>query len=412
MVDADDVQGYGTKLQNQLDKLEDAEIDERDHEKISRWITHLRVHESINEGTVVGHLNRLRLSAERATAPLVEMDKAAVDEFMLTLEDEHGLSEGSRRNYRKSLRRFFNDHLDREWGEEITIGASLKRQVDPDDALSREEISEILKEAANPRDKALIAILADTGLRVGAVLSFQMRHVSIDGDQATLTINDEANVKGDDGPKPLTWSRGYVANWIDVHPRPDVPNAALIHKLHRWSDDEDGALRQQYAGRIVKRVATDAGFDADRVEARLFRSSAVTRWILEDMNEQAIKHRTGWSPDSRMFEVYSRVDDDKMNDLIFEHYGIETDSGSDSTPDLERCPSCRTSLHGHELFCPGCATALSQSAQEDMTDLRSSVFDRAISESDEEIVALLRDLNAALDSDPETRRIAADIISD
>lgn len=248
MVDADDVQGYGTKLQNQLDKLEDAEIDERDRDEINRWITHLRVHESINEGTVVGHFNRLRLSAERATTPLVEMDKAAVDEFMLTLEDEHGLSEGSRRNYRKSLRRFFNDHLDREWGEEITIGASLKRQVDPDDALSRGEISEILKEASNPRDKALIAVLADTGLRVGAVLSFQMRHVSIDGDQATLTINDEANVKGDDGPKPVV---ARVRRQLDRRPsstrrserRPSVVKPFSCTMGHPHARNPHGILR-------------------------------------------------------------------------------------------------------------------------------------------------------------------------
>lgn len=207
----------------------------------------------------------------------------------------------------------------------------------------------MLDAAQNPRDKALVAVLADTGLRIGAVLSFQMRHVNVSGQRATLTINPDANTKGDDGPKPLTWSRGYVANWIDVHPRSDNPDAALFHKLKQWDEDEDGALDQGYAGVLLKKLASRANLDEDRVKAKLFRASAVTRWIQEDMGEQAIKHRTGWSEDSRMFQIYSRVKDEEMNDVVFDHYDIG-EAEERGRPDLDQCPQCRTPLRGNERF--------------------------------------------------------------
>ena len=291
MVDTDDVQDYAGKFRTQRRLLEEADIDERDRKEIRLFIADQRADPDIELGTIVGHLNRLRLTAERAHAPLVELELSDVKLFLTEiLQDELERSEGTVRNYRKSMRAFFT-YLGREWADEIKVGSPIKRTVDPDDCLSDDEIGAILDVAQNPRDKALIAVLSDTGVRIGAVLSFQMRHVDLEGPRATLTINPKAYVKDDDGPKPLTWSRGYVANWIDVHPRPDDPDAALFHKLKQWDESEEGALREGYAGTLIKKLAKRAGLDEKRVKSRLFRSSAATGWIREGMSEQAIKHR-------------------------------------------------------------------------------------------------------------------------
>ena len=209
-----------------------------------------------------------------------------------------------------------------------------------------------------------------------------MRHVDFEGRRATVTINEQANVKGDDGPKPITWSRGYVANWIDIHPRPDDPDAALIHKLRQWNADEDAALAQQYAGRVITETAERAGLDPGRIEARLFRATSISQWIRDNMGEQAIKHRTGWEKDSRMFEVYSRVTDEEMNDVVFDHYDIDGADSEQSGPSLEECPQCRTPLRGTEAFCPGCANPLSSSATE-ATDRTSSALREFMVEADD-----------------------------
>jgi integrase len=302
------------------------------------------------------------------------MERSDVDLFIIdVLQDELERKPGTIRNYRKSLRLFFG-HLGREWADDIPIGSPVKRTVDPDECLSDDEIEAMLDAAQNPRDKALIAVLSDTGIRIGAALSFQMRHVDFDGPRATLTINPKAHVKDDEGPKPLTWSRGYVANWIDVHPRPDNPDAALFHKLKQWDESEEGALREGYAGTLIKKLAKRAGLDEKRVKSRLFRSSAATGWIREGMSEQAIKHRMGWSKDSRMFEIYSRVTDEEMNDAIFDHYGIG-ESEERGRPDLEQCPQCRTPLRGSERFCPGCASPLTAAAQEATEQVDDDLFE-------------------------------------
>lgn len=404
MVDANDVQGYRDKFDGQIDRLESADIDDRDREAINRFIVHCRTNDTDigSLGTVIGHCNRLRLAAERSRHALVEFgDVAEVNAFKLRLEDDHGLSQGTIRNYTKALRKFFV-WQDRDWADEISVGAPPDRTHDPDEEISADELDALLGAATNPRDKALVAILADTGLRVGAVLSLQMRHVDFEGRQATLSINEEANIKGDGGPKPVTWSRGYVANWIDVHPRPETSNAALIHKLRDWDKDDDAALSQQYAGRIISDIAERAGLDTDRIEPRLFRATSISRWIREDMGEQAIKHRTGWSKDSRMFDTYSRVTDEEMNSVVFEHYGIADPDDADPEPSLTECPQCRTTLRGTETFCPGCGSPMTPEATETAREQDQTIMRATANESGERAEALA-DLAALLDEHPTLR---------
>lgn len=386
MVDTEDVQGYQTKYENQMTLLDEADIDEYDRDAIHNWVIHLRTNDSDVDslGTVVGHLNRIRLTAERANMPLVDIEQIEdVNTLKLHLEDVHDLSDGAIRNYMKSIRKFLR-YCNIDCADDVDIGAPPERKHDPEKEITDDELEAMFR-AANDfdsaaREKALIALLRDTGLRIGAVLSLQMKHVNFESDRATVTINTDANVKDADGPKPVTWSRAYVSNWIDVHPRPDVEHAALIHKTRRWSDDEDGALRQQYAGRRIQKIATAAGLDAERIHAHLFRGTAISEWMRDDgLNDQAIKHRVDWTPDSRMFEVYSRVSDEEWNEQIFEHYDIGESGKEEGSRGhgLDRCPHCQTPLRGEERFCPACAGALHSRDATKVEEVENATFESA-----------------------------------
>lgn len=54
-----------------------------------------------------------------------------------------------------------------------------------------------------------------------------------------ITINEDANVKGASGTVPVTWGEGPLTSYLDVHPRRDVADAALIHKSRGWYEGED-----------------------------------------------------------------------------------------------------------------------------------------------------------------------------
>jgi len=130
MADLDDVQNYGRKFENQRKKLAEADINDADRDAIQAFVRHRDTTESVNTGTIVSDLNHLRLSAERATTPLTEMDHEEVDKLLFSLKHDYELKPGTLRNYRKKLRVFFR-WFGKEWADDITIGGSPDRNVDP-----------------------------------------------------------------------------------------------------------------------------------------------------------------------------------------------------------------------------------------------------------------------------------------
>lgn len=402
MVDVSDVQGYSDKYDNQLDKLESAPIDEDDRSAIGRFVRDLDAADDIGTGTIIGHLNRLRLSAERADVPLTEMDLEDVRDYLYDCKHEHDLAEGTRRNYRKAIRKFA-EWLERDWWEEVSIGAAPSRSVDPNELLEMEEIEALIDAADHTRDKALVAMISDAGLRISAVTSLRKRDFEYREGGAVVHPNTDGPVKGATDPVPLTWSAGYVANWLDVHPRDD-PDAALFHKLEHIEDGEDGALRYQYAARRIKRIADDAGIDRERVRTHNFRKSAISRWIREGLPEQVIKHRASWVKDSGQFEIYSGVTAGELNDQIFGHYGLET--AEDLRPSVDRCKQCRTPLPDGVALCPGCATPQTPGAREIVDDARERTRDdvgTAAESGDADAASVAHAIDRALADYPDAR---------
>lgn len=413
MADVDDVQGYQMKYDNQMTLLEDSnDLVEADRRALKRWIAHLRTNDSEVEslGTIVGHLNRMRLCAERSAMPLTEFESIDdVNTLELCLQDEHGLAASTIRGYKKGLRKFFQWSDDADFGDDVTIGAPIENKHDPEDEITTEELAAMLDATsefdAAARDKAFIALLRDTGLRLGAVLSLRVGDVDLETRKATVQINTDGNVKDAEGRLPLTWSRGYLANWLDIHPRSDDPSVALIHKTRRFGPDDDGALRQQYAGRRITKIADAAGVDSDRIHAHLFRGTAISEWIRDGMTEQQIKHRAAWDEDSRMLSTYSMVSEEEMNDGIFDFYGIEGE-GTDRSPDLEACTQCRTPLQGTERFCPSCAAPLDSTAVSVSDDVENGTFELAMNDSgDPNAAAFLTEFRERWQTDPEFRAL-------
>lgn len=273
MASVEDIHNFGDQFQYQLEKLNETDIDERDREAIREFIRYQDTQRDLAVSTNVNNCSDLRLSAERADTPLVEMERSDVDALLFQYKHDREMAEGTLRNYRKALRKFFR-YRGCDWAEEIEIGSIPDREVDQDKVLSQDEVDRLREAADHPRNKALLEMLLDTGLRVSAIGTLRVGDVELGGRAGTVTLNQEAaGRKGASGKRPLTWSKPYVANWLDVHPRADTPGAPLFHRLTKpnggWDDEDDGALSYYHLQRVLKQIAEEARTILERVEENI-----------------------------------------------------------------------------------------------------------------------------------------------
>jgi integrase len=310
--DLDDINNFSGRLQAQIDLAKDLE-NRADSNALIRWTQSMT---DVEKPTKIDRIKNVRLIAERCDRPLVDFEDAAdvyrlLDEFRT---GEHpdvpddGLTDGTLRQYRQAARLFFRDELDRGWAEDIHIGNHDPTPVTPDQILTSSEVDRLLDACEHPRDAALISFLAVTGQRITAALSIRLGDVNLDDRSGAIRLNDDAEgLKGAAGPRPLLWSRPYIANWIQNHPRKSDDDAALFcSKQGGKRPHEDGGMvewekgdpisRSQAHNDLVK-VAKRANVDPDKVKPHNFRHTAITR-----MRDHAV-------PDNRIRFIIGVTDD-------------------------------------------------------------------------------------------------------
>ncbi|WP_136591694.1 tyrosine-type recombinase/integrase [Salinigranum halophilum] len=367
----DDPNNAVSRYHNALDRLKTNDvIAKEDREAIIRVINQMEAtghsRGDYSPNSLYLYVNSLRKLGEATDTPLTEYE--SIHEFNNTILElkRDGISHSYRRSMRSASRRLF-EMQGAEWWEDIEIGKPKPTKVTPDDVFTPAEANRILEHAKDPRNKAILAMLLATGQRVCALQSLKVGDIHIDKHGGYFKLNGEAvGLKGANGGRPLIWAKHYVANWLDVHPSPEDPNAALFGKTRDGSTYVKGdPLTSGGISDIIKKTCKAADVPERKRFAHNFRHTAITRMVRDDVNEQRIKFLVGWKKDSSMFEVYSKVTDtDHIRD-INRQYGADVENdGVGVGITFEECPnpSCGASLAEwvDPVACPRCGGRLSQ----------------------------------------------------
>lgn len=248
------------------------------------------------------------------------------------------------------------------WGWEGEFGYEKqpKSTVDEEKFYSDEEVNAFL-ENGDARDQAMVGLLADTGSRAGALASFRIRDLDRDGDVPQLRFNTEAPTKGAEGKILLSWSIGHLDTYLATdHPRPDDPEAPIIHK-QRWSGRDDGALSPRSILGRIKDLGEEAGVSRDRMRTHNFRHTAVSNWIRQGYTPQEIVHLASWAS-SDMLDIYDNVTDEQRNkDIAVKRGQIDDeDVVTDPSEATMMCPRCKEQVRRNANFCGKCSLEMSR----------------------------------------------------
>lgn len=200
-------------------------------------------------------------------------------------------------------------------GEEVKGKASLprlpKRLVE---VLTREEIRRMEETAKTERDKLIIRLLADTGLRVDELLSLRV------GDLVEQSrSNHFLHIRGKGSkdrmvPIPRLYRRLRI---YAERSRAHDTVSARIFLSHRKSPNGDyQPLTRSGLLQMIKNIAEEAGIDK-RVYPHLLRHSFATWQLANGMNPIQLAQIMGHSSLTMIQEVYSHLSpNDAYNALV------------------------------------------------------------------------------------------------
>ncbi len=288
----------------------------------------------------------------------------------------------------------------------------ISTTADSDDAdkfiLSQRKILELIEECHNDRDRAMLKLLYEGGLRPGELMALQIEDIKFTEKGVRVNIPP---VKTGSRSILVVESERYLKNWLQKHPHKDKDQAPLWMKIEQTENEhyKDSQLSYDSMRQLLKRNANrcDIGtymdwarnpdgskkIDGDEYPKRVertkvipytFRHSRATH-LAVDMSEAAMKQYFGWTQDSDMPRVYIHLSGRDIDSEILDYYGIEIEE--DEEDKGKNCPRCGRFYEGVEDFCPKCGSPFDFQTATDHTELEESgerVLDERVSGMDDD----------------------------
>lgn len=318
-------------------------------------------------------LNAIGGDADLLKAQRPELERAVARINNLSLVDEE------KRKIKVMIKVFYKHFLgeDLYYPKQIawikTSGA--KNRMLPEDLLSEDEVIRLLDAANSLRDRALIALLYDTGMRIGELASLRKKDIDTDSEPAHVTVNGKTGARR----VPIMFSVPYVVQYLNSI-KGVKPNDSLWLAAGTWSNTgkivSDNGIRQR-----LKILAAKAGIDK-RIYPHLFRHSRASNYA-NKLTEQQLKMFFGWTGDSKMAATYVHLSGRDIDNAVLQANGKKPKETFDEAKlTVKSCPKCKFDNSLSSTFCNRCGSALDiktamQQANEDKLreDAEESMLD-------------------------------------
>jgi integrase len=368
--------------------------------------------EGIAEKTRGLHLNNL--NSIRNTVPDLDLKHLTEQELktLLSLLVRKYPNKATGNTVRMTLRKWLICSGQDQLVEHVkTIKGKVNEKL-PDDMITKQELEAMLKSCSHPRDAAIIALLYDSGCRIGELLSMRVRDVEFDEQGAIVTFP-----RGKTGWRKnrVVFAASYLRIWLGVHEYTEDRDGPLFYSrnghylddtldaIHRAQpgNKEKNALSADGIRRNLKIIATKAGIKR-RIHPHLFRHSRATE-LANHMTEQQLKKQLGWTAGSVMAAKYVHLTDKDTERAILKASGVHVEEEDNITREALKCSRCKEINAPMAEFCYKCGLPLSAEAlakieadrqreAQDKDDLKAAL--EAFKKEKAELEALKADIRA------------------
>ncbi|MFW5953429.1 MAG: tyrosine-type recombinase/integrase [Candidatus Natronoplasma sp.] len=338
------------------------------------------------------YLSKLPKLAKELDVPFDEAEKTDIEDVVLWIKRREDINDTTKYDYKVLLKRFFKWVGGGEYPKCIDwleINHDQNNNKLPEEMLVEEDIEELTKNALNSRDKALIALLWETGGRIGELIDLTIG--SIEDHKHGFKIV----VEGKTGSRrlPLIESVPYLKKWLEDHPDRENKEAPLwvnIGKVNEGKKMSYPSIRK-----MLKEIRERSDVEKP-VNPHNFRHSRAT-YMATRFTEAQMCEWFGWVQGSDVPARYTHLSGRDIDSDYARLHGIEDEENTKEAKLIpDNCPRCDETVAREDSFCNRCGQALSvdsfdkvETSEEGLdsiySDMEDKVYKRVLKALEEDV---------------------------
>ena len=339
---------YKDTLGDELRRLENEPFNKEIKDTIKKFVNDLKIKENISEIRRINYVQRLRKVAEWIPDGFLRPKAKDIDTIMEKLFDSD-YSDWTRTTYITMVKKFYRWHL----GKLPDYIQNMKTKVKgngkaPDDLLTYQDVTALIENSKNARDRALFSVLYDSGCRIGEIINMRIKDLSFDEFGALLRVTGKTGFRQ---VRIVGNSIAYLRAWLDNHPLRNDVNAFLFCNLSENILGRSLTYADVYS--IIRHTAKRAGIKK-RIHPHLFRHTRATI-LASKVTEAPLEAQMGWVHGSRQTRTYVHLSLRDQDNAILKAYGIKVPENETIQEDKPKeCPRCHTLNPSDAQYCRNC----------------------------------------------------------
>jgi len=347
-----DIHDYEKRLHYFLNKLNN--LDKANREDILKFVRYLSA-EGISTGRIAKYIYSLINIVRILNKPLRDASKEDIVDLVSKIETNKEWSDFTKHDHKVILRKFYKWLRNSEdYPPEVKwIKAPRKKNYEKlqGKILTLEEVEKLANCADNPRDKAFVLVLFESGCRIGEFLPLKKSDITFDSFGIKFVVNGKTGTRE---LRIIKYQKEFK-EWLEVHPLKNKDDFFVWVSLgdkNRFELMSYGNVRK-----LLLDLKKKAGINKP-VNPHAFRHASVT-YFSKYLPDSLLKKKFGWVRDTDMLAIYEHLDGKDLDEALLKLHGLKQEEIKESKQlDKKVCPRC-----GHEnnilsQFCSKCSMPL------------------------------------------------------
>ena len=308
----------------------------------------------MNPRTIIRDIYTLKLFLETlGNKHYKKATKEDLEEIFTKIE-RGGYSDSTKEKIRVAAKTFYRYLLgeDMYYPKQVAwIRVKKKSKPKLPEILTEQEVKRMIEATPNPRDKAIIALLFDSGIRIGELTNLKVKDVDLTGEPGHIIVDGKTGMR----KIPIFFSAPYIARYIDTSNKRD-PKDPLFLTIGTWINT-GYPIDAHGISKMLKLVGEKAGIKK-RIYPHLFRHSRAS-FYANKMTEQQLKVFFGWVGDSKMAATYVHLSGRDIDNAALQANGkaVNTEETKPKLTSVE-CQRCHEVNAITALHCSRCGAAM------------------------------------------------------